>query len=73
MEVDSEIAALRAENAALREELVPCRAYRAEAARLQREVDLLRLGAHASAAGSPRECRADAACGRTDEGRRDAS
>ena len=53
MDAEREIAALRAENAMLKARLVSCEGYRAKAARLQREVDMLRMGARASIAPPP--------------------
>lgn len=67
MDADGEVAQLQMENAMLKARLVSCRAHRAKAARLQREADMLRMGARASIAPPavgellryPREDRAD--------------
>lgn len=81
MDDGREIATLRAENAMLKARLVSCEGYRAKAARLQREVDMLRMGARASIAPPavevaprrPREDRADIVYEQRNRERGDAS
>lgn len=53
MDDGRKIAALQAENAMLKARLVSCEGYRAKAARLQREIDMLCRGARASIAPPP--------------------
>lgn len=81
MDADRKIAALQAENAMLKARLVSCEGYRAKAARLQREADMLRMGARASIAPPaaevaprrPREDRADIVYEQRNRERGDAS
>ena len=81
MDAEREIAALQAENAMLKARLVSCECYRAKAARLQREVDMLRMGARSSIAPPaaevtprcPREDRADIVYEQRNRERGDAS